>query len=314
MGRYRKYQAANSSSAAGLSMGSPRLVARNMSFQMAKATTPFDPAGSPFRDHRYANVQLKQQPQQQQPQDQQLRPPPVLNNVKSSPIMGRRALGPPQPLMEKHQHRRHMSDIPPQSNSEVRFDFHKLLQCIFQLPILNHFQLSHSQQQSPVSNSSSNNAGSSDNSSSIIAPNMPPPQAQINLKPVTSIQQVLYQGQQGHPQANHQYSRNHQQHPNDFDILKVTRKISFRRFQSFEIYFSFRLSPPCSIRRQRPCRCSRRSSPACPRRRRITGTVPTLETETAARPPRPTATGAAGASAKSWSRTWRSSSARGAWR
>ena len=105
MGRYRKFQAANSNSAAGLSMGSPRLVARNMSFQMAK--TQFDPV---VRDSspRYANVQL-------QPK------------TKSSPIMGRRAMGPPQPPPVENNfrgngnyHRRQMSDIPQPTKHEVR--------------------------------------------------------------------------------------------------------------------------------------------------------------------------------------------------
>merc|ERR1719273_563970 len=36
MGRYKKYQPSNSQSAVGLSMGSPRLVARNVNLQVAK--------------------------------------------------------------------------------------------------------------------------------------------------------------------------------------------------------------------------------------------------------------------------------------
>merc|ERR1719429_112754 len=93
---------------------------------------------------------------------------------RQSPIMGRRALGPPQPSPKVH--RRQTSLNPSHHKPEVL----------------------HAQQSSPVSN-----ASSSDNNSSILPP---PPTASSssgatvpnnqNLKPVTSIHQVLYQQQQ----------------------------------------------------------------------------------------------------------------------
>jgi hypothetical protein len=97
MGRYRKYQAANTSSAVGLSMGSPRLVARNISFQVAKHN--FDTLESP----RYANVQAQV--------------------VKQSPVMGRRVVGLPQPTALPPQspksHRRQTSEILVNHKQEV---------------------------------------------------------------------------------------------------------------------------------------------------------------------------------------------------
>jgi hypothetical protein len=84
MGRYyRKYQPTKSSSSVGLSMGSPRLVARNISFQIAKPqadSTVIDYETSP----KYANASIVQQQQQRQLQQQQ---PPF-----RSPVMGRKAL------------------------------------------------------------------------------------------------------------------------------------------------------------------------------------------------------------------------------
>ena len=87
MGRYRKYQPSNSTSAVGMSMGSPRLVARNMSFQMAKEI-PSDPIRE---SPSYANTHH------------------VHNMSRPSPILGRRAIGPPQP--SPNLHRRQTSEL-----------------------------------------------------------------------------------------------------------------------------------------------------------------------------------------------------------
>ena len=98
MGRYyRKYQPSKSNSSVGLSMGSPRLVARNISFQIAKPTTELnaiDYETSP----KYANASVVQQQQQQQPppQQQQQQPQPF-----RSPVMGRKALQ--QQQQQQHQ-------------------------------------------------------------------------------------------------------------------------------------------------------------------------------------------------------------------
>merc|ERR1719394_528424 len=141
MGRYKKYQPSSSNSAVGLSMGSPRLVAKNIHVQMTKDNTVQDGPS-------YANVSGA--------------------FPRQSPIMGRRALGPPQvpgpqAAVSPKLHRRQPSEVIKQ-------------------------EVLHAQQQSPVSNSSSNAGASSDNSSSIIH------HQPVNLKPVTSIHQVLYQG------------------------------------------------------------------------------------------------------------------------
>merc|ERR1719273_2989924 len=117
---------------------------------------------------------------------------------RQSPIMGRRALGPPsgsggQPPSSqspKLQHKRQASEV---IKNEVL----------------------HAQQQSPVSNSSSN-AGSSDNSSSMVVP--PALVQQVNLKPVTSIHQVLYQGQE-------KYHRVNGHHQDQFEMMKTESPI-----------------------------------------------------------------------------------------
>ena len=67
MGRYKKYQPSNSNSAVGLSMGSPRLVAKNIHVQMTKENITDGPS--------YANVVG------------------AFPAPRQSPIMGRRALG-----------------------------------------------------------------------------------------------------------------------------------------------------------------------------------------------------------------------------
>ena len=88
MGRYRKYQPSSSASAVGMSMGSPRLVARNMNFQVSNFVEPVDTSPS------YANMQFC---------------------AKSSPIMGRRAMGPPH-------HQRQTSELHNLSKQEVVAD------------------------------------------------------------------------------------------------------------------------------------------------------------------------------------------------
>ena len=95
MGRYRKYQPSNSTSAVGMSMGSPRLVARNMSFQMAREIPPRDPMSDLARESpSYANA-----------------PNPHMNfSSRPSPILGRRAMGPP-PQASPKSHRRQPSEL-----------------------------------------------------------------------------------------------------------------------------------------------------------------------------------------------------------
>ena len=95
MGRYRKYQPSNSTSAVGMSMGSPRLVARNMSFQMAREIPPRDPISELARESpSYANA-----------------PNPQMNfSSRPSPILGRRAMGPP-PQASPKSHRRQPSEL-----------------------------------------------------------------------------------------------------------------------------------------------------------------------------------------------------------
>ena len=104
MGRYRKYQPSNSTSAVGMSMGSPRLVARNMSFQMAREIPPRDPMSDLARESpSYANA-----------------PNPHMNfSSRPSPILGRRAMGPP-PQASPKSHRRQPSELLKQ---EVKYFF-----------------------------------------------------------------------------------------------------------------------------------------------------------------------------------------------
>eukprot|EP00093_Oithona_nana_P002807 02807.XXX_59423_39952_1 [CDS] Oithona nana genome sequencing. len=129
MGRYKKYQPSNSNSAVGLSMGSPRLVARNLQMRDFDSTAP---VSTPDAGPSYANVM----------------------GPRQSPIMGRRALGPPQPSPKVH--RRQTSN-----------------------PVSNHHK----------------------------------PE---NLKPVTSIHQVLYQQQSPtHAQEFHRVN------PQEFDMIKT---------------------------------------------------------------------------------------------
>lgn len=91
MGRYRKYQPSSSTSAVGMSMGSPRLVARNMNFQVAREQSFVEPVDN---SPSYANMQFC---------------------AKSSPIMGRRAMGPPQ----QQNHQRQTSELHNLSKQEV---------------------------------------------------------------------------------------------------------------------------------------------------------------------------------------------------
>ena len=97
MGRYRKYQPSNSTSAVGMSMGSPRLVARNMSFQMAK-------------DHSdQRNFQMAKDQSDQRESPSYANTHNVHNMSRPSPILGRRAMGPPQPSPKSH--RRQTSEL-----------------------------------------------------------------------------------------------------------------------------------------------------------------------------------------------------------
>lgn len=177
MGRYKKYQPSSSNSAVGLSMGSPRLVSRNLHFQVAKETSD---------GPSYANV---------------------TNSggafPRQSPIMGRRALGPPQQTStaivtpSPKLHRRQPSEV---MNKEVKrpslFLAHHQHHHHFSWQVL------HAQQQSPVSNSSSNSDSSIHHQP-------------VNLKPVTSLHQVLYQQQQQQGQDNYRI--------NGFDMMKVCK-------------------------------------------------------------------------------------------
>ena len=81
MGRYKKYQPSSSNSAVGLSMGSPRLVARNLQMRDFVESPAVESNGP-----SYANVM----------------------GPRQSPIMGRRALGPaplsqPSPKVHRRQ-------------------------------------------------------------------------------------------------------------------------------------------------------------------------------------------------------------------
>ena len=109
MGRYRKYQPSNSTSAVGMSMGSPRLVARNMSFHMAREIPPRDPISEVARESpSYANA-----------------PNPHLNfSSRPSPILGRRAMGPP-PQASPKSHRRQASELLKQEVL-IGYSFHKI--------------------------------------------------------------------------------------------------------------------------------------------------------------------------------------------
>ena len=88
MGRFKKYQPSSSNSAVGLSMGSPRLVAKNIHFHATKENSGVDGPS-------YANVSGA--------------------FPKQSPIMGRRALGPPQVAPQQptspKMHRRQPSEV-----------------------------------------------------------------------------------------------------------------------------------------------------------------------------------------------------------
>jgi len=82
MGRYyRKYQPTKSNSSMGLSMGSPRLVAKNISFQLTQPPQSADLMGPEFETSpKYANSSMMQQFQ------------PKLPQPFRSPVMGRKAL------------------------------------------------------------------------------------------------------------------------------------------------------------------------------------------------------------------------------
>ena len=113
MGRYyRKYQPSKSNSSVGLSMGSPRLVARNISFQIAKPPAELnviDYETSP----KYANASVVQQQQQQQP------PQPF-----RSPVMGRKALQQQQQQQQQFQ----PQQFPPKSeNLQPVTNIHQIL-------------------------------------------------------------------------------------------------------------------------------------------------------------------------------------------
>ena len=101
MGRYKKYQPSSSNSAVGLSMGSPRLVARNLQmhrssdFDSSVVVTANNASNTPDGPS-YANVM----------------------GPRQSPIMGRRALGPPQPSPKVH--RRQTSLNPNHHKPEVQ--------------------------------------------------------------------------------------------------------------------------------------------------------------------------------------------------
>lgn len=120
MGRYRKYQPSNSTSAVGMSMGSPRLVSKNLHFQVAKEAS--------FDGPSYANV--------------------TGAFPRQSPIMGRRALGPPNAVAQSPKfHRRQTSEVikqevgfllPPCDHKAIKFDLFRchMLNNSLQCPIL----------------------------------------------------------------------------------------------------------------------------------------------------------------------------------
>ena len=143
------------------------------------------------------------------------------------------------------------------------------------------------------------NASSSDNNSSILPP---PPTASSsgatvpntnnhqNLKPVTSIHQVLYQQQQS-PTHGQEF---HRVNPQEFDMIKVS--LDFRpqwAKNNFNFYRLIRLySHPLR------CPCSRPSNHHYPRRLKIMDIAQT-----------PMAT-----TDKSWRRTWKNLFLNGAWK
>lgn len=142
---------------------------------------------------------------------------------------------------------------------------------------------------SPISNSSSNHAGSSDNGSSI----------QQNLKPVTSLQQVLYPG------ANNNFHNAHRvnSHLQDFEMMKVIISLLCKTciYLGFHIFSSTssRLlqSLHFSIHHQQPLLHSNlQSSHLC---------LHHLKTMAIAQMVM---------KGKFWRRTWRSSSVREAWK
>ena len=96
MGRYKKYQPSSSNSAVGLSMGSPRLVARNLQMRDFVESPAVESSGP-----SYANVM----------------------GPRQSPIMGRRALNAPLSQPSPKVHRRQTSN--PVSSGGSSSNHHK---------------------------------------------------------------------------------------------------------------------------------------------------------------------------------------------
>lgn len=109
MGRYKKYQPSSSNSAVGLSMGSPRLVARNLQMRDFDGAAAAGSAAisNPDAGPSYANVM----------------------GPRQSPIMGRRALGPPQPSPKVHR-RQTSNPVSNHHKPEVIYDLKRLILCM----------------------------------------------------------------------------------------------------------------------------------------------------------------------------------------
>ncbi len=190
MGRFKKYQPSSSNSAVGLSMGSPRMVSRNFHFQVAKETTPITSFATDGPS--YANVSN--------------------GYPRQSPLMGRRVLvAPTVPTSSQSPklHRRQPSEI-------IKQEVHSSDAGLNARFLTFHLQVLHAQQGSPVSNSSSNAGGSSSDNSSM-----------HQLKPVTSIHQVL-----NHPnQGQHQPHDNYASRLNAFEMMKVRILMHNKRYR-----------------------------------------------------------------------------------